>query len=610
MLMQNVPTLTCDWETFYSKEYSLTKMTTQEYVLSPYFEAIGISVQVNAEEPIWFSGTFEETKEWLQQFPWETSVAIAHNAMFDGSIMEWLFDIHPMRWFCTMMAARPLCAPWTPHGRVSLKVVSEYLGLGVKGTEALNNIGMNRRDFSPERLAQYGEYCRQDTRLCYRIYEKLAPKLPPSEQILISETITKFTRPKILLNPDILRTRLVTLKKEKEELLAKALLVDNKILMSNPQFAEALENLGVVPPTKISPITGKTAYAFAKSDQEFKALLEHDDVRVQTLVAARLKHKSTLEETRLQRFINIADLGAPFGIPLLYYAAHTGRYGGMDKLNLQNLPRGGELREALIAPKGYKIVAGDLSQIEARITAALAGQDDLIRVFADGADPYCYFATNLYGRPITKADTVERFMGKTSILGLGFGMGADKFKASVKSLGGVDITLDEARKIVRKYRAQFSAIPQIWQDMNAAIERMTQPDCYRSVGFLVFIHEGVVLPNGMVINYPNLRIDTHAGGYIYDYRGKPKSIWGGALLENIVQALARIVLSTAEVRLAKRNIHAVMQVHDELVFVIPEAIVEKFCVVLNKVLTAKIDWMPGLPIACEIKYGDNYMECK
>ena len=600
-------TITIDWETYYSAQYSLAKMTTQQYVLSPYFEAIGIGVKLNDEPTKWFSGSFGETSLWLQQFPWDDAVVIAHNAIFDAAILEWVFNIRPAKWHCTMQASRPLYVPWTHRGRMSLKIIAEYLGLPPKGDEVVRAIGKRRRDFSPTELAAYGRYCTNDTDLTYAIYQDQIAQLPQSELDLLDATVKKYTRSAFQLNRNILTQRLAEVKAEKAEILAQAGMSDNKALMSNPQFAEALESLGVVPPTKISPRTQKTTFAFAKADPEFKDLLDHPDSRVQTLVAARLKHKSTQEETRLARFIDVQATDAPFAVPLLYYGAHTGRLSGLDKLNLQNLQRGSALRRAVKAPPGYKVVAGDLSQIEARILACLAGQDVLTNAFRAGKDVYSIFASMAFGFPVTK-DThpTERFVGKTCILGLGYQVGAAKLKATLKA-GGVEVTELESGKYVATYRRTYKRIRNLWYTAETMIQYMAMGNTV-ALGPVRTIKEGVLLPNGMRLVYPGLRrVD---GQWVYDFRGKETNLYGGKLVENIVQALARIVVSTAELYLYRRNWLASLQVHDELVYVVPEDIVEKFVLVLEKVLTRRVSWMPDLPVACEVGVGDNYGDCK
>lgn len=404
--------LTLDFETYYSQEFSLTKMTNEEYVRSFEFEVIGVSVQINDGKPKWFTGDMIETAVFLRQFDWENSLALAHNAAFDASILTWIFGIKPKGWLDTLSMGRAL------HGTEvggSLAVLAKHYGVGTKGTEVVMAKGLRRKDFPEGQLAEYGKYCCNDTAMTYALFQKMVEGFPPSELRLIDLTIRMFSEPVLQLDEGILTVHLGEVKRKKQELLSR-MLIDKDMLMSNKQLAKVLEGFGVVAPMKISPTTGKTTHAFSKTDEEFKALLEHDNVTVQAIVAARLGVKSTIEETRTERFIGIARRGS-MPVPLRYYAAHTGRWGGDDKLNLQNLPRKSPLKYSIIAPDGYVVLDSDSSQIEARTLAWLAGQNDLVEAFDKGEDVYCIMASAIYGRQITKADERERFVGKTTILG-------------------------------------------------------------------------------------------------------------------------------------------------------------------------------------------------
>lgn len=608
--MSDIP-LTIDFETAYSAAYSLSKMTTAEYVLDPMFEIIGVAVKVGDAAAQWFSGSLAETKAWLQRFPFEQPgfVTVIQNSHFDGAIMEWILGIKPHRYFCTRMAARPILVPFTKSA--SLKNIVQYLGLGEKGTEVHSFIGRWRRNFTPEELAQYGSYCCNDAELTYQIYQYLEPQLPQREQQLIHFTTTKFTRPSIMLDPDVVRIRLAQVKQEKLEALHRAGLHTNEDLMSNPKFAEALLLMGVVPPTKISEATGKETWAFSKADPDFTDLLEHPNVSVQALVAARLKHKSTQEETRLERFQKQAMMNRPFAMPILYYGAHTGRFSGLDKLNLQNLPRGGELRRSLVAPPGYKLVAGDLSQVEARTTAYLAGQQDLLDRFEAGDDVYRWFASSLYNVPAAQITKEQRFVAKTCVLGMGYGVGATKFHTVMRN-AQVPMTLEEAKRTVNTYRSTFARIPNLWRDLETGLSYMTDEKAHLKLPRIpiVFGYQCLTLPNGMQLLYPNLRKDDLNNTYVYDSHRGTRTLWGGALLENIVQALTRIILTDAELYLAERGYPAALSVHDELVYVLPDAKVATFETVLKKVLTRPVEWLPKLPLACEVASGSNYLECK
>lgn len=603
--------LVIDFETAYSQTYSLSKMTTAEYVLSPYFDIIGVAVKLGDAATEWFSGKREDVREWLKQFPFEDDgyTTIIQNSHFDGPILEWILDIHPAHYFCTRMAARPLVVPFCKSA--SLKVVADYLGIGQKGTEVASFIGMWRRDFTPAQLAQYGEYCKNDVELTRKMYDVFAPQLPDDEQELIHLTTTKFTRPRLELDLNVLTARLAEVRHEKAEVLRLAQLENPDDLMSNPKFAAALERFGVEPPMKVSPATGKQTYAFAKNDPEFKELLEHDEPRVQALVAARLKHKSTQEETRLERFISQYHLGRPLAVPQLYFGAHTGRWSGLDKLNMQNLPRGSALRAALVAPPGHVILAGDLAQIEARTAAYLAGADSLVDRFASGADPYRWFAANrLYHTTEDQVTKEERFIAKTCLLGMQYGVGAPKYHKLMRA-SNIDMSEYEAKRIVNAYRTAFHQIPRLWNFLDTALSYMAEGKRYQPWNLpVIFGERFIALPSGMRLQYPNLRLNSTTATFCYDSHRGTKTLWGGALLENIVQALTRIILSDAELFMARRGMEAVLSVHDELVYVVPERSAEKFAIALERVLTRPVPWLPGLPIAAEVKWGKTYLECK
>ena len=148
--------ITIDFETYYDKDFSLSKITTEEYIRSPRFEVIGVGVKLNDGESIWLSGDFNAIKTYLHNnYDWAESAVLAHNTMFDGAILSWLFGIRPKLWLDTMCMARGA------HGvevSASLRKVSEIYGVGEKGNEVINALGKRRADFSPEELARYGDY--------------------------------------------------------------------------------------------------------------------------------------------------------------------------------------------------------------------------------------------------------------------------------------------------------------------------------------------------------------------------------------------------------------------------------------------------------------------
>lgn len=605
--------LTIDFETYYSQSFSLTKMTTEEYVRDPQFQVIGVAVQEDDGEPIWFSGDEIGVYQFLKTYEWDKCLALAHNAPFDAAILTWKFGIKPKGWLDTLSMGRAL------HGTEvggSLKVLAEYYGLGEKGTAVVQAVGLRREDFPPEHLARYGEYCKNDVALTWGLFNAMSKDFPAEELRLIDLTVQMFSNPVLQLDKSVLTTHLASVRESKEKLMGNVTNVTRDDIMSNPKFATLLTACGVQPPMKISPTTGKQTFAFSKTDEEFKALLEHEDIRVQSLVATRLGVKSTLEESRTERFLGIAERG-PLPVPLRYYAAHTGRWGGDDKLNLQNLPRSSPLKKAIIAPNGYVILDSDSSQIEARTLAWLTGQEDLVEAFDRGEDVYRIMASAIYGVDPAKITKSERFVGKTTILGAGYGMGALKFQTQLKNFG-VTVDLEETKRIIDTYRRTYPRIPVLWQEAGSILNAVMNNQ-YAEFGrdglLKVEGHKGIRLPNGLYIKYPNLRKQETPEGkveLVYDTkRGKqvvPNRIYGGKVIENVCQALARIVIGTQMLMVAKKY-RVVMTVHDAIACIAPTAEAETAKEYVELCMRLRPAWAPDLPLNCEAGYGDSYGDC-
>jgi DNA polymerase len=625
--------ITIDFETYYDQDFSLTKISTEEYVRSPKFEAIGFAYKIDDGITRWVTGHTMEVAEHLHSLPWADSLVLAHNTMFDGAILSWLYGIKPKGWLDTMSMGRAL------HGvdaSVSLANMSLRYGVGEKGTEVNDAKGKHRRDFTQMELHNYGQYCRKDVELTYLIFNKMmAAGFPKMELKLIDLTLSMFIHPVLQLDGKALEMHLADTAAQKtnhlvnalqsighKDLAVKHILGDEetkatvrKTLMSNPQFAEMLKGLGVNPPLKISMTTGKETFAFAKTDEGFKALLEHPDTRVQALCAARLGTKSTLEETRTQRFIDISKRG-PFPIPLKYYAAHTGRWGGTDSVNLQNLPsRGanaGKLKKAIVAPEGYVFIDADSSQIEARTLAWEANQDDLVGAFANGDDVYKIMASAIYGKPVATIDAPERFVGKTTILGAGYGMGGPKFQAQLKTFG-TEIDTAEAARIIATYRETYPRIPQLWRESQEALRCMVrgQTMTLGRDGLLTVDEHGILLPNGLHIFYNGLQEVVDAEGkrqFQYTTRKGANKIYGGKVVENFTQAIARCIIGEQMLKIAKRY-KVVLTVHDAIGIVARHEESDEARDYVETCMRWTPSWAEGLPVNCESGMGVSYGDC-
>jgi hypothetical protein len=605
--------ITVDFETYYDKDFSLRKMTTEAYIRDPRFEVVGVGVKVNNDDTEWASGTHEELKEYLHTFDWSSSVLLCHNTLFDGAILSWLFDVHPRVLTDTLCIARAL------HGVEvggSLHALTQRYNIGAKGTEVLDAIGKRRLDFTDAELDKYGDYCINDVELTYKLFNIMGRGFPKGELRLIDCTLRMFVEPILELDLGLLEQHLEDTKQIKEDLIASSG-VTKKELMSNPKFAELLEGLGVIPPTKISLTTNKETFAFAKNDEQFKALENHSDPRVQALVTARLGTKSTLEESRTERFIGIAKRGL-LPVPVRYYAAHTGRWGGDDKINIQNLPsrgvNGKKLKNSMLAPEGYMMVDCDSSQIEARVLAWLAGQDDLVQAFANEEDVYIKMASKIYNIPEEEVTKDQRFVGKTTILGAGYGMGALRFTDQLQSFG-THMDVDEARRVIRIYRDANWKINTLWRDCQNMLVELSRGNSgsFGPDGIIKYGVDGrngwILLPSGLKMRYDDLQYDQGERGPEFKYRTRRgyTRIYGGKVTENVCQAIARCIIGDQMLAIAKKY-KVALTVHDSVVCCVPEDELEEATRYIEECMSTTPPWAEGLPITCESDKGKSYGE--
>jgi DNA polymerase I-like protein with 3'-5' exonuclease and polymerase domains len=618
--------VTLDFETYYDVGFSLSGLTTEEYIRDARFQVIGVAIKIDEAETYWVTGSYEVIQEALNKIDWKNSALLCHNTQFDGAILAFRFGIIPGLYLDTLSMAR---ATNGVEVGGSLGYLVEHYDLGVKGTEVVQAKGKRLEDFSPTELSAYAGYCVNDVNLTYKLFGVLAPKFPQSEIDLIDLTLRMYTEPLLEVDDALLQARLEEVQQEKSELL-QGLMVKLECeteecvrakLASNKQFAEILQELGVIVPTKISPATGKETFALAKGDQGFLDLCEHEDPFIQQLCTVRLGTKSTIEESRIERFIGIGGRNkGKLPIPLKYYGAHTGRWAGSDKVNFQNLPardaKKKALKNAVIAPDGHKVVNADSSQIEARVLVWLAGQNDVVQWYKEERDVYCEFATTVYERPITKANKIERAVGKTCILGLGYGTGWAKLQQTLKLAAGVELDERECKRLVSVYRNINSKVIDLWRECEEALRDIAswpdgkEPYPIGQHNALYATPQGIKLPNGLYIKYPGLTWDTSEAKskFVYKSRRGFISIWGGSVVENVVQALARIIIGEQMLKINEKY-RPVLTVHDAVVNVIPEAEIDDAMKFIIDTMSTPPDWATTLPVACEAHFGDSYGDC-
>ena len=658
-----------DFETYYDSDYSLSKMDPPCYILNPRFEPIGCSFKEDGAPAFFVDGP--DIPEYLAKHDPAKTTTYAFNALFDNCILAWHYGFVPTRMYCTMRLAVATRGHLLKAG-ASLRSVGRALGIGEKGTIIESARGLHRADLMRDRALwkAYQAYANNDNEMSYAILMKLVPELPTAERRVMDQVLRCAVQPKFMVDINTLRDHLRDLRLDRWRVLMEAggpdvtgflnnVALDQeevdlhcnttmqpfvKSLRSNKQFEELLKSFGVEPEYKTS-ITNPDIKipAFAKTDDFMAALQEHDDPKIQALACARLELRSTIEQTRGERMLRIAELdwgryrdgnprlysGGTLPIPLKYSGAHTHRLSGDWRLNMQNLPSGrglqqSKLRKSLIAPPGHKVVVADKSQIECRINAYICGQHDLLDLFRQKGDPYSVLASHIFERPVDKTTDggVPRFIGKGGELGLGFGCGDTKFYNMVVRQArvlGMDMkailavwTPALAIKSVRIYRSTHRPICSAWSQLQTILETawlgVTEPVKW---GPVVIGHGYVEGPNRLKMQYGSPRHDIETGELLYDYGARTYRMYGPKMLENIVQFLARINTMNDALRISDRTgYNFALQSHDELAWIVPTEKAEEHLAVALEEMRRPPSWALGIPLDAEGKFGDSYGDAK
>lgn len=627
--------VTIDLETYYDNELTLKKMTPEEYVNDPRFELNLIGYQVGDDAPgvyVAYGKPAADVADFLiNVLRLPERALIGYNTAFDASVLAWLYGVYPAYYVDVMAMARPTIYPLT--GSASLAAVAGHV-MGAAKLEGLADTKCLHYRELPEVVAnQLATYCRNDVWLTKQLYDALRPGVPQSEMDVIDLCMRMYVEPTLHIDRDLLVADMQAEQAEKDRLL-NSLGVTLEQIRSDAKFALIYEWVVGPPPTKISPRTGKKAYAFAKTDPAMQALLVSKNEQHRKLGQLRLSAKSSIKESRSERFIGIHDRMGCLPVPLTYWGAHTGRLSGRDNINLQNLGRGSTLRKAIVAPPGYVLIAADLGQIEARFTALLAGQMDMVEAFASGQDLYVGLASQIYGVPQDEVTPEQRFIGKMGILGLGYGMGARAFHTALTQQGA-DVTPEFCEKVVSVYRAKYSHIKQLWRTANTLLRDCLHGGRYANAALgsgrvegIRFSHKevngsvlgAISLPSGMHILYPELTTVDMPDSTEFRYKARRrqtsewKRLYGAVIVENVVQASTRIMVTDAMTQLhrelAQFRVSVALQVHDEIVQVCPENAADLVADYTAKVMTKPPAWAPQMPLTASVKIGRTYADCK
>ena len=630
-----------DWETYWAKDYTLSNMATSEYIYDPRFKAHMCSVQWHDEKKAEVLSP-SQVKEWAREVDWKRTGILAHHTHFDGLINTHHFKITPKFWLDTMSMGRALL-PVT----VGDSLLMQCAAFGIrakKGAGILVNT-QGKLELSPAEYKKMATYAGGDIENTWKLFWKLMPFLPPDELKIIDMTVRMFCEPAVVIDPGVAQTVSDSEKKRKADLLAKLnrmrlfpAKVTTSQLSSNDQFAPMLESLGVDVPYKVKPALKKRApedwqpkwpddftYALGVSDLEFKSLLKHEDKRVRALVEARVAAKSTNLEKKSAK---MAERGARGLVPiyLKYSGAKTHRWSGADKINWQNMNRGSDMRKAIKAPPGYVFIIADQAQIEARLNAWYAGQQDIVEAFANKHDVYKLTACGVYGIPIERVTAEQRFVGKTAVLGLGYQAGAPRF-AGMLRIGQfgppVDITDQAAKDFVTGWRQSNYMIVKGWKETQnlvaSAFMGKTKVEhrhgiVYEGVGDTGYMHH---IPTGMSIRYDKVEL-TEKGSlrYVSKYRRNKKAeptiehtkLYGGIEVENRTQFLARMILANQMIIMRQQmpKVRLCNTTHDEVLLLSPIKTAEANLRRVKTIMTTPFDWCEGLPFGVDAKINEIY----
>jgi len=594
-----------DAETYYDPKegYDLKSMSMTAYIMDPRFKVHGFGVQEEGKQLTWVSAN--DVPKFVASVDWPNTSVVAHNVKFDGAILAWKYSVKPHSWIDTKAMAKAVLG--TTIQSVSLTSCASYLGLPPKGE--MKTAGLLELDSYTE--AELSTYCLRDTEICEKLFHKLEPKFPASQYELMDWTARCFIEPMLAVDKSIAEQVAQELEKEQDELIRRTG-VDRSVFASNPQFASLLESKGFTVPKKLSPRTGKRIPALAMGDTEFLDLTGQADGELKLLCQARIAAKQTMEKKRAEK---LAGVGALYPFDIEFSGARqTHRFSGGSGAggNPQNFPRESKLRAAIKAPEGFKVVVADFASIELRVSAYLAQEEKMIAGIEADRDLYCDFGTEFYGRTITKEDKDERKYSKAAMLGLGYGMGPEKFQKTVKVQTGQNVSFDTAQNTVWLYRDYFPAVPALWKRCESLFPAM-QNGFKVQIGPITTGRNCLILPSGLRLQYPGLQKNGREWAYTtYKKLKQPEAVklYGGKITENICQALAGEICKEAITRLLAKGIRPHGQVHDELLIVCREEEELATMEAVYEAMSTAPSWWPEIKLDASVGSGGSWGEAK
>ena len=641
--------ISLDFETFYGKGYGLKNKTYAEYIMDDRFRAQMLGVGEDDGDISILDAPDIDT--------WATDIrtrrasgerigVIAQNTHFDAAILCWRYGVTFDFYFDAMLLSRLRFI----NRSAALKAHAERLwpedDSRRKGDELHKAEGIEDLHSVPGLFDGMSTYCRQDVALTRDIvlHHWATGQVPAMEWQLMHLTLRSCVEPQVWINQALLDEVVADDQADKVNKVAAASAylvtlgrdtVSADVFASNEKYKNLLATFGARLPYKLDPETYEMKPALGKTDPEYvKFQQEHPEL--QPLFDARETVKSTIATSRAARLkdtANLLPLNGFIPFPLNYHKAHTGRYSGGEKLNLQNLQRGSKHRLCLTAKDGHVITVRDLSGIEMRMNLWFCEQDDLLELVGSGGDIYCKAAEGIYAHPVNKKEhPMERQVGKVATLGLGYQMSWKTFQATMAGgpMGMDPIFFPDSfcKQVKAAYDRDNPMIKQMWAFLgNVVIPAMCDPLCDMELGrhgCVKVRYQKLILPSGRELQYPGLHCHMmeHARGVDYEYRYDDgtrnrhkqvvwKRIYGGALLENIIQAVARDVIVHHLVQIEDTLCESgsgwvIGSVHDEILSSVLSDKAEAMFDRMGTIMATPPQWCFDLPLASEGGFDKVY----
>lgn len=632
--------LSIDIETF--SDIDLIKCGVYKYADSPAFEILLFAYSIDDGEIniIDLVNGEELPEEIAEAIKSDTVIKTAFNAQFERVCLSKHLGIllDPSSWYCTAVQAAELSLP-SSHADVGAalglerqkmtegKELIKYFCVSCKPTKSNGGRTRNMPGDAPEKWALFKEYCKRDVDVERQIAKKL-------EMYPISES-----EHRLYVLDQRINDRGVLVDLELARQAVKLNSIQTAVATEQAYTLTGLENPNSVAQLK-AWLTENGVEIESLSKKAVAALADETDGDIQEMLHLRLlmsktsvkKYEAVMRSVcrdnrvrGMMRFCGASRTGRWSGnilqpqslpqnhLPDLTLARDIVKDGDFEMLNMTfgNVPNAlSELIRTVLIPKpNHRFIVADFSAIEARVLSWLAGEQWRLDTFRNGGDIYCASASQMFRVPVEKhgVNGHLRQKGKISELACGYGGSV----GALKNMGAVEMGVpeDELQGLINDWRNANPHIVKLWTEVGNTAMKAIKEKTIVSLGKLVFMYErGILfirLPSGRRLSYIKPRIGTNRfGGDSITYMGVGASkkwerleTFGGKLVENIVQAIARDLLASAMMNVANAGYNIVFHVHDEIIAEAPDGqgSVDEMCMLMS----INPDWADGIPLSAD-----------